>query len=103
SKWIIRESTVIPSFVIMQVWVSGGAMLIFLAGLQGIPKHLYEAIEIDGGNAFRKLIHITIPFLTPTIFFNFVMACVTAFQVFAEAYIMTDGGPNNASLLYVFY
>lgn len=78
-------------------------MLIFLAGLESIPQQYYEAIEIDGGGAIRKLFHVTLPMLTPTIFFNLVMGIINGFQSFSEAYIMTEGGPNNASLLYVVY
>jgi multiple sugar transport system permease protein len=78
-------------------------MIIFLAGLQDIPRHYYEAIDVDGGNSFHKLFSITIPLMTPTIFFNTIMAIINSFQVFTQAYIMTGGGPNDASLFYVFY
>ncbi len=101
--WIYNEKTVIPSIVLMSLWTTGGTMIIFLAGLQGIPRQLYESVEIDGGNAAHKLFHITIPLMTPTIFFNLVIGFIYGFQVFAQAYIMTEGGPNNASLFYVFY
>ena len=78
-------------------------MLIFLAGLQGVPRHLYEAVEVDGGNALHKLWHVTLPLMTPTIFFNLLLGMINAFQTFTQAYIMTNGGPNNASLLYILY
>ncbi|MNI55756.1 L-arabinose transport system permease protein AraP [compost metagenome] len=78
-------------------------MIIFLAGLQDIPRSLYEAIEIDGGSKLHKLRNITIPMMTPTIFFNLIMGIINGFQVFSQAYVMTSGGPNNASLFYVFY
>lgn len=103
SQWIYGENSVVPSLAIMNIWTSGGMMVIFLAGLQGIPSHLYEAVEVDGGSAFQKMIHITIPLMTPTIFFNAIMGLITSFQVFAKAYIMTEGGPNNASLFYILY
>jgi multiple sugar transport system permease protein len=103
SNWIYDEATVIPSVVIMSAWGIGNGMIIFLAGLKGIPTHLYEAVEVDGGSAFRKLIHVTIPLMTPTIFFNLIMSLIGAFQIFNQAYIMTEGGPNNSSLFYVYY
>ncbi|MFC5449087.1 carbohydrate ABC transporter permease [Paenibacillus aestuarii] len=103
SMWIYDEATVIPSIIIMSTWGIGNGMIIFLAGLKGIPTHLYEAVEVDGGNAFRKLIHVTVPLMTPTIFFNLIMSLIGAFQVFNQAYIMTEGGPNDSSLFYVYY
>lgn len=103
SKWIFSESTVIPSLVIMSLWTIGSTIIIFLAGLQGIPRQLYEALEVDGGGALHKFWYITIPMITPTIFFNLVMGLIGGFQVFTQAYIMTNGGPNNSSLFYVFY
>jgi len=78
-------------------------MIIFLAGLQGIPKHLYEAVEVDGGRAIHKLWHITIPMLTPTILFNLILSIIDTLQAFTQPYVMTQGGPNNGSLLYVLY
>ncbi|MCK4543472.1 MAG: sugar ABC transporter permease [Spirochaetales bacterium] len=101
--WIYDEKTVIPSIVLMSLWTSGGTMIIFLAGLQGIPKQLYESVELDGGKSVHKLFYITIPLMTPTIFFNLVIGFIYGFQVFTQAYIMTEGGPNNASLFYTFY
>ena len=98
SLWLFSEQTVIPSLVIMSLWTTGSIMVIFLAGLQGIPRHLYEAVDIDGGNDIHKLRYITIPMMTPTIFFNLIMGIIGAFQTFSSAYIMTQGGPNNASL-----
>jgi multiple sugar transport system permease protein len=103
SSWIFSEGMVVPSLVIMNLWTTGGIMIIFLAGLQDIPRTLYEAIEIDGGRGIDKLLHITIPMMTPTIFFNLILGIINGFQIFSQAYIMTSGGPNNASLFYVFY
>jgi multiple sugar transport system permease protein len=87
----------------MNIWRMGGSMVIFLAGLQGIPLSLYEAVELDGGGWWSKLRYITIPLMTPSFFFNAVMGIISSFQIFNEAYIMTDGGPNNASLFQVYY
>lgn len=103
SQWIFGEKSVVPSLALMNLWTTGGTMIIFLAGLQDIPKSLYEALEIDGGSKLNKLWSITIPMMTPTIFFNLIMGIINGFQVFSQAYVMTNGGPNNASLFYVFY
>jgi multiple sugar transport system permease protein len=103
SQWIYDETTVIPSLILMSAWGFGNAAVIFLAGLQGVPTHLYEAIEVDGGNRWHKFLYVTIPMMTPTIFFNLVLGLIGTFQVFNEAYIMTGGGPSDASLFYVFY
>lgn len=103
SQWIYAEATAIPSLMLMSTWGLGNAAVIFLAGLQGVPSHLYEAVEVDGGGSLRKFWHITIPSMTPTIFFNLIMSMIGTFQVFNEAYIMTRGGPNNATLFYIFY
>ncbi|MFC5469587.1 carbohydrate ABC transporter permease [Cohnella suwonensis] len=103
SKWIYAEESAIPSVVLMSVWGVGTYMVIFLAGLQSVPSHLYEAVEVDGGGAWRKFFHVTLPSMTPTIFFNMVMMQIGAFQNFDNVYVMTQGGPNNATLLYVVY
>lgn len=103
SLWLFSEKTVIPTIVMIGLWGTGGTMVIFLAGLQGIPRQYYEAIEVDGGTWFHKLFKITIPLMTPTILFNTIMAIIGSFQVFTQAYIMTGGGPSDASLFYVFY
>lgn len=103
SQWLYAEKSVVPSVVLTTLWGIGGTVIIFLAGLSGIPAQYYEAVEIDGGNAFHKMFSITIPMLSPTIFFNTILVLINSFQVFTEAYILTDGGPNNASLFYVFY
>jgi multiple sugar transport system permease protein len=89
--------------VIMSLWGVGGGMLIYLAGLQGIPSQLYEAASIDGAGKARQFWTITIPMLTPVIFFNLIMGIIGSFQVFTHAYVMTSGGPNNATLFYVLY
>jgi len=102
-KWIFAEATAIPSLIIMGIWGTGGAMLIFLAGLQSVPTALYEAATIDGANAWRRFWAVTLPMLTPTIFFSIIMRIIGSFQVFTLSYIMTDGGPNNATLTMVLY
>lgn len=103
SKWIFGESSVIPSLALMSLWTVGGTIVIFLAGLQNVPRELYESVAVDGGGWFAKLRAVTIPMVSPTIFFNLIMGFIGSFQVFSQAYIMTTGGPNNASLFYVYY
>ena len=102
SQWIYAETTAIPSLVLMGLFGTGSTMITFLAGLQNIPRHYYEAIEVDGGNVFHQFFYITLPMITPTLFFNLIMGMIGAFQVFGQAYIMTNGGPNNATLFYVY-
>ncbi|MER7501415.1 sugar ABC transporter permease [Nonomuraea pusilla] len=101
--WIYDESTAIPSLIIMSTWGFGNTMVIFLAGLQGVPRHLYEAVSIDGGGPWHRFWHVTLPMMTPTIFYNLVVGVIGTFQVFNQAYVMTEGGPNNATLFYVYY
>lgn len=103
SQWIYSETMAVPSLVLMSTWGFGNAMVIFLAGLQGVPRHLYEAVSIDGGGAWQRFRHVTLPMMTPTIFYNLVTGVIGTFQVFNQAYVMTDGGPNNATLFYIFY
>lgn len=102
-NWLYSESTVVPSIVLMSLWGMGSTIIIFLAGLQGVPRSLYDAAIVDGAGSLRKFRHITIPMMTPIIFFNLIMGSIGAFQVFTEALIMTQGGPNNASLFYNYY
>jgi multiple sugar transport system permease protein len=103
SQWIYAESTAVPSLILMSTWGFGNTMVIFLAGLQGVPRHLYEAVSIDGGGVWRRFWHVTLPMMTPTIFYNLVVGVVGTFQVFSQAYVMTEGGPNHATLFYVYY
>jgi multiple sugar transport system permease protein len=92
-----------PSIIIMGLWTAGGGMIIWIAGLKGIDEQLYEAASIDGANAWQKFMHITIPQLTPYIFFNLVMGLIGTFQIFGQAFIMTQGGPVNSTLFYVYH
>jgi multiple sugar transport system permease protein len=102
-KWLWDVDLVIPSMVIMATWNLGNAMIIFLAGLQGIPEALYEAAKIDGASTWRLFRHVTLPMLSPTIFFNLTIGIIGSFQVFTNVFMMTDGGPGNASLMLVLY
>ncbi len=102
-QWLFSETWVIPAFVIMSIWNIGAPMVIYLAGLQGIPQHLYEAAEIDGAGWWAKFANVTLPMISPIIFFNTVMEIIGSFQIFTPAYVMTKGGPNNASLFVGLY
>ncbi|NLE76425.1 MAG: sugar ABC transporter permease, partial [Chloroflexi bacterium] len=102
-RWVYSEQWAIPSFVMMGVWGAGSNMLLYLAGLQGIPTPLYEAAAIDGAGSWRRFWNITMPMLSPTVFFNLVMTLIGAFQVFTQAYVITAGGPNNATLTIVLF
>jgi len=102
-QWLSDPNWAMPALIIMSLWTIGAAMIIFLAGLQGIPQELYEAAEVDGANGSQRLFGITVPLMTPTIFFNLIMGLVAAFQAFNNAFIMTAGGPRNATLLYMLH
>ncbi len=102
-KWLGDPNWALPALILMSLWSLGGSMIIFLAGLQGISQTLYEAAELDGANKVQQLFNITIPQLTPTIFFNLVMSIIGSFQVFTQAYAMTEGGPRKATLFYMYY
>jgi multiple sugar transport system permease protein len=101
--WLTSEHWSKPAFIIMSLWSIGPTTIIFLAGLQDIPQHLYEAAEIDGANPLQKLWSVTLPLLTPTIFFNLVVGLINAFQIFAQVYIISEGGPLWSTLFYVYY
>ena len=101
--WLGDPNWVLPAFIVMGLWGVGGGMLINLAGLQAIPTDLYDAASIDGANAFQRLQNVTVPMMTPLILFNLVMGIIGGLQVFVVAFVMTGGGPNNASLFYMLH
>ena len=107
--WLSSTTWALPSLMIMALWGFGGAMIIFLAGLQGVPRGLYEAAEIDGANAWHRFLHITLPVLSPVLFFNLVMGVIGAMKVFDQAYVFgaaqgqVPGGPARATLFYVLH
>ena len=101
--WLQDPRLAKAAFIIMSFWNIGGQMVILLAGLKGIPPALYEAAHIDGAGAWASFRNITLPMLSPAIFFNLILAIIGAFQVFTQAYIITQGGPENATLFYVLY
>lgn len=102
--WLESSSWVIPSFIILSLWTSGGSrMIIFLAGLQTVPKELIEAAQLDGAKLWARFRHITLPMISPVLLFNLILTTIGAFQVFTSPYVMTSGGPANSSLFYVLY
>jgi len=102
-NFIYSPKGAVPGLAIMAVWMAGNTVVIYLAGLQGISKTLYEAADLDGAGVMQRLVHITIPMMTPIIFYNMLMALIGAMQTFTQAFIMTGGGPNNATLFYPLY
>jgi multiple sugar transport system permease protein len=102
-RWLLDPKTAKLVFVIMSVWGAGGNMLVFLAGLQGIPTELYEAATIDGAGRWRRFTHVTLPMVSPTLFFVLVTSIIGSFQVFGSVYVMTGGGPANSTLMYVLH
>ena len=101
--WIGHPDTAIWTLIILAAWQFGSPMLIFLAGLKQIPTSLYEASVIDGCNWWQKFVKITLPMLSPVIFFNLVMQTISGFMMFTQAYIITRGGPFDRTLVYVYY
>ena len=97
--WLTEKGTVIPTLVMISLWagVGGNTMLIFLAALQGVPKDLEEAAELDGAGAFQKFRVITLPMISPVILFNLILSIIASFQVFSLAFVATDGGPSYGS------
>ena len=103
SQWIYGSNSVLPTLIFVNLWTTGSTIVIFLAGLQDVPRQYLEAVEIDGGGALVKLRHVILPLMTPTIFFNLVMGFINGFQTFVQAYVMTYGGPDNNSLFYAYF
>lgn len=101
-NWL-GSSLAMPSLAFMSVWGVGNTVIIFLAGLQDIPRELLEAADIDGASKLRKLLNVTIPVLSPVIFFNLIMAIIGTFSILTVPYIMTQGGPNNSTYFYTMY
>src|SRR6185503_15597282 len=103
-NWLGSTEWAMPAVILMTSWKSMGYYaVIFLAGLQGIPGHLYEAADIDGANSWQKFWRITLPLLSPTMFFVLVISIIQAFQVFGQIFIMTRGGPANATSTIVYF
>jgi multiple sugar transport system permease protein len=101
--WLQDPQWALPALALMSLWGLGGSMVIYLAGLQGIPPVFYEAAEIDGANRWHKFIYVTIPLISSIIFFNLVMGIIGSFKVFTAGFLITGGGPQHATLFYVLY
>jgi multiple sugar transport system permease protein len=102
-QWLQDPDVTLWAFVLISLWGLGASMIIYLAGLQGIPDVFYEAAKIDGAGRWAQLRHITIPLMSPVIFFNLIIGIIGTFQIFTAGFLITDGGPQNATLFYVLY
>lgn len=101
--WLSSEKWVLSALIIMSLWGVGGGLVIYLAALQGVPTELYEAAEVDGAGRARRFWHITIPMISPVLLFQLIMGIIGSLQTFTQGYVMTSGGPNNASLFFLLY
>ncbi|MCK6495389.1 sugar ABC transporter permease [bacterium] len=101
--WLTDPAWSKPAIIVMSLWGLGAGMMVLLAALQGIPRHLYESARIDGAGVFLQFIYITVPLLTPALFFNLVIGIIGSFQIFTQAYVMTNGGPLDSTLFYALY
>jgi multiple sugar transport system permease protein len=104
-QWLSDPEWVKTAYVIMSLWSVGSGMIIYLAGLQGIPEQLYEAADIDGANAWQQFLNVTLPMLSPVIFFNLILTVIGSFQIFTPAFLLSggNGSPADAALMYVLY
>jgi multiple sugar transport system permease protein len=102
-NWLGDPNWSKPGLVVMSLLGVGSNMVILLAALQGVPNHLYEAAELDGANGWNKFLHVTIPMISPAIFFTMIIGFIGSFQVFTQAYVMTQGGPAESTMFYVLY
>lgn len=104
-RWFERDAASwgVPAFALLNLWVIGGTMMIYLAGLKGIPRDLYEAAAIDGAVGWQRFRNVTLPMLSPVLFFNTIMALIASFQIFTQVFVMTGGGPGAATHFYVYY
>ena len=102
-RWFYSPRWALPGLMLMSLWGVGGQAVIYLAGLQNIPPHLYEVAEVDGANRWQKFWKITIPLLTPTLFFQLIMNLIGSFQAFVQSYVATAGGPLKSTLFYMLY
>lgn len=101
--WLSDPNWALPALIVMSFWSLGNPILIYLAGLQNIPQSLYEAAELDGADSWNQLWHLTLPLLSPTIFFNVIVGIIAVFQFFVPAYVMTSGGPQGSTMFYSLY
>ncbi|MCM3703751.1 carbohydrate ABC transporter permease [Paenibacillus macerans] len=101
--WLQDPSYALGALIVMGIWGIGNTIIIYLSGLQGVPEELYEAAELDGAGRLRRFSSITLPMISPTIFFNLIMGIIGGFQYFTQAFVMTNGGPLNSTLFYNLY
>jgi ABC-type sugar transport system permease subunit len=101
--WLTDARWAMPALVLMSLWGVGNTVIIYLAGLQDVPRELYEAASIDGATAVRRAWHVTLPLISPVIFFNLVMGIIGVIQIFATPFIMTGGGPARSTYFYTMY
>lgn len=102
-SWLTDPSWAKPALILMGLWGAGGSMVIYLAGLQDVPESLYEAASLDGASRIQQLWHVTLPMLSPVILFNLIMGLIGTFQYFTQAYVMTNGGPEDATTFYALH
>ena len=102
-SWLLSPVWALPALIIMSLWSVGGSMVIFIAGLQGVPQSLYEAADMDGANAVRRFWHVTVPMVSPVILFNLIIGLIAALQTFTQAFIMTAGGPRQATHFFMLH
>ncbi len=102
-RWFTDPDWALGTLIVTSLWGIGGGMVIYLAGMQGVPSHLYEACELDGGGAWHRFRNVTLPMTTPVIFFNLLIGIIGSWQVFTNAFVITNGGPANSTLFYVLY
>lgn len=98
--WLQDPDYALGALVVMGIWGVGNTIIIYLSGLQGVPEELYEASQLDGAGIMRRFFNITVPMISPTIFFNLIMGIIGGFQYFTQAFVMTNGGPMNSTLFY---
>lgn len=104
--WLSDPDWIKPAFILMSLWGMGNSVVIFLAGLQDVPRHLYDAAEVDGAGSLARFRHITLPMITPSLFFNLIMGVIGSLQIFGPAFVIMagpSGGPKNSALFYVLY
>jgi multiple sugar transport system permease protein len=102
-RWLLFPTSTRNIFILISLWTIGGQIIIFLAGLNGIPQSIYEAATTDGAGGWQRFRHITLPLLSPTTFFNLIVGIIASFQIFTQAFVLTKGGPQNATLFFVLY
>ncbi|MGG4340648.1 carbohydrate ABC transporter permease [Paenibacillus lautus] len=101
--WLQDPSYALGALIVMGIWGVGNTIIIYLSGLQSVPEDMHEAAELDGAGRFRRFFSITLPMISPTIFFNLIMGIIGGFQYFTQAFVMTNGGPLNSTLFYNLY